>query len=100
MEAQTSADVVDRSVIGDLIALVETRIAVCVASVVIRAMCVHLLVGTQVLGLLRWNPLSPRKREKFNTCEHCHFATFLDFRWTLCLFATTLISRLTNLVTC
>ena len=71
MEAQTSADVVDRSVIGDLIALVETRIAVSVASVVIRAMCVDLLVGTQVFGLLRWNPLSPRKKEKFNTCGLC-----------------------------
>ena len=49
--------------IDDLIALVETRIAVSVAFVVIRAMCVDLLVGTQVLGLLRWNPLSPRRRE-------------------------------------
>ena len=35
VEAQTSAIVVDRSVIDDLIALVETRIAASVASVVI-----------------------------------------------------------------
>ena len=35
VEAQTSAIVVDRSVIDDLIALVETRIAESVASVVI-----------------------------------------------------------------
>lgn len=35
VEAQTSAIVVDRSVIDDLIALVETRIASSVASVVI-----------------------------------------------------------------
>ena len=34
-ETQTSAIVVDRSVIDDLIALVETRVAACVASVVI-----------------------------------------------------------------
>ena len=30
---------------------------------VICVMCVDLLVGTQVLGLLRWNPLSLRKKE-------------------------------------
>ena len=47
-----------------------------------------------------WNPLSLRRREKFNTCGHCQFATFLESRWTLCLFATTPISRLTNLETC
>ena len=35
VETQTSAIVVDRSVIDDLIALVETRVAVSVASVVI-----------------------------------------------------------------
>ena len=35
MEAQTSAIVVDRSVIDDLIALVETRIAASVTNVVI-----------------------------------------------------------------
>ena len=35
MEAQTSAFVVDRSVIDDMIALVETRVAASVASVVI-----------------------------------------------------------------
>ena len=35
VEAQTSAIVVDRSVIDDLIALVETRVAASVASVVI-----------------------------------------------------------------
>ena len=35
VEAQTGAIVVDRSVIDDLIALVETRVAVSVASVVI-----------------------------------------------------------------
>ena len=35
VEAQTSAIVVDRSVIDDLIALIETRIAASVASVVI-----------------------------------------------------------------
>ena len=35
VEAQTSAVVVDRSVIDDLIALVETRVAASVASVVI-----------------------------------------------------------------
>ena len=44
-------------------------------------MCVDLLVGTQVLGLLRWNPLSRRTRgEKFNTCGHCQSVIFLDFR--------------------
>ena len=60
-------------------------------------MCVDLLVGPQVLGLLRWDPLSLRReREKFNTCGHCRFATFLKSRLTLCLFATTLISRLAN----
>ena len=47
----------------------------------------------QVLGLLRWNPPSLRRREKFNTCGHCQSVTFLDSRWTLCLFATPLISR-------
>ena len=46
VETQTSAIVVDRSVIDDLIALVETRVAVSVASVDIRAMCVDLLVRT------------------------------------------------------
>ena len=35
VEAQTGAIVVDKSVIDDLIALVETRVAVSVASVVI-----------------------------------------------------------------
>ena len=35
VEAQTSAVIVDRSVIDDLIALVETRVAASVASVVI-----------------------------------------------------------------
>ena len=30
-------------------------------------MCVDLLVGTQVLGLLRRNPLSLSRREEFNT---------------------------------
>ena len=35
VEAQTSAVVVDKSVIDDLIALVETRVAASVASVVI-----------------------------------------------------------------
>ena len=99
VETQTSAIVVDRSVIDDLIALVETRVAASVASVDIRAMCVDLLVGTQVLGLSRRNPLSLR-RKKFNTCGHCQSATFLDSRWTFSLFATTPISRLTNLETC
>ena len=65
LEALTSAIVVDKSVIDDLIALVETRIAASVASVV--AKCVDLLVGTQMLGLLRWNPLSLRRKEKYNT---------------------------------
>ena len=62
MEAQTSAIVVDRSVIDHLIALVDTRIAASVASVVIWAMGVDLLVGTQVLGLSKRNPLSLRRR--------------------------------------
>ena len=52
-------------------------------------MCVDHLVGTQVLGLLKRNPLSLRRRKKFNTCAHCQSVTFLDSRWTLCLFATT-----------
>ena len=68
VEAKTSAIVVDKSVIDDLIAPVETRVAASVESVVISAMCVDLLVGTQVLGLSKRNPLSPRRREKFNTC--------------------------------
>ena len=55
VEAQTSAIVVDKSVIDDLVALVETIVAASVASVVIRAMCVDLLVGTQMHGLLRWS---------------------------------------------
>ena len=63
VEAQTSAIVVDRSVIDDLIALVETRIAASVANVVISAKCVDLLLGMKMLGLLRWNSLSPRRRE-------------------------------------
>ena len=46
------------------------------------------------------NPLSLRRREKFNTCGHCQSVIFLDSRWTLCLFPTTPMSRLTNLVTC
>ena len=79
---------------------VDTRVAASVASVLIRAKLVDLLVGTQMLGLLRWNPLSQRRREKFNTCGHGQSMTFLDSSWTLCLFATTPISRLTNLVTC
>ena len=80
VEAQTIAIVVDRSVIDDLIAIVETRIAASLVSVVIFCgMCVDLLVGTQVLGLLGWNPLRWR-REKFNTCGHCQSVTFLDFR--------------------
>ena len=49
-------------------------------------MCVDLLVGTQVLGLLKRNL---RRRKKFNTCAHCQSVIFLDSRWTLCLFATT-----------
>ena len=56
-------------------------------------MCVDLLVGTQMLGLLRWNPLSLRRKEKFNTCRHCQSVIFLDSRWTLCLFATTLLNK-------
>ena len=71
VEAQTDAIVVDRSVIDDLTALVETRVAASVA-----------------------------RKEKFNTCGHCQSMILLDSRWTLCLFATTPISRLTNLVTC
>ena len=35
--------------------LVDTRVAASVASVLIRAKLVDLLVGTQMLGLLRWN---------------------------------------------
>ena len=31
-----------------------------------------------MLGLSRRNPLSLRRREKFNTCGHCQFATLLD----------------------
>ena len=55
-------------------------------------MCVDLLVRTQVFWLLSWNPLSLRRREKFNTCGHCQSATFLGSLWTLCLFGTTPIS--------
>ena len=45
-------------------------------------------------------PAEPEEeREEFNTCGHCQSVIFLDSRWTLCLFATTLISHLTNLVT-
>ena len=33
-------------------------------------------------------PAEPEE-EKFNTCGHCQFATFLESRWTFCLFATT-----------
>ena len=97
VEAQTSAVVVDRSVIDDLIALVEKRVPASVASVVIGAKCVDFLVGTHMLGLLRWNPMSLWRKEKFNTCGHCQSMTFLDSRWTLCLFATSPISCLTNL---
>ena len=43
---------------------------------------------------------SLRRKEKFNTCGHFQSAMSLEFRWTFCRFATTLISRLTNLVTC
>ena len=42
-----------------------------------------------MLGLLRWNPLSLRWKEKFNTCGHCQSVTLLDSGWTLSLFATT-----------
>ena len=42
-----------------------------------------------MLGLLRWNPLSLRRKEKFNTCGRCQSMFLLDSRWTLCLFATT-----------
>ena len=56
-----------------------------------RAECVDLLVGTQVLGLSR-----ARNSTRVGTVE---FATFLESRLTLCLFATTLISRLANLET-
>ena len=51
--------------------------------------CVDLLVGTQMLGLLVWNPLSLKRRENS-----------LDSHWTLSLFATSPISRLTNLAIC
>ena len=81
VETQTSDTVVDRSVIDDLTVLVETKVAVPAASVDILAKCVDLLVGTQVLGLLRRNPLNLKRREKFNTCGHCGFATFLESRW-------------------
>ena len=47
---------VDRSVFDDQIALVATRVAASVAKVVIWAKCVDLLVGTQMLGLMKWNP--------------------------------------------
>ena len=50
-----------------------------------------------MLGLLWWNSLSLRREEKFNTCRHCQSMILLDFRWTICLFATTPISRLMNL---
>ena len=45
-----------------------------------------------MLGLSRRNPLSLKRSEKFNTCGHCQFATFLASRLTLYRFATTLIS--------
>ena len=32
-----------------------------------------------MLGLLRWNPLSLRRREKFNTCGHCQSTTTSGF---------------------
>ena len=44
-------------------------------------------------------PAEPEEeREKFNTCGHCQSMTLLDSRWTLCLFSTTPISRLTKMV--
>ena len=66
-------------------------------SVVTWAMSVDLLVGTQVLGLSRRNPLGKRNSTCVGTVSLRHF---LDSRWTFCLFATTPISRLTKLVTC
>ena len=45
-------------------------------------------------------PAGPEEEEKCNTCGHCQFATFLESRWTFCLFPTTAISRLTNLESC
>ena len=56
----------------------------------------------KLLGLLRWNPLSLRWKEKFNTCGHCQSVCDITGFWVgrfLC-FATTPIYRLTNPVTC
>ena len=76
VETQTSAIFFfDKSVIDDLIALVEMKVAVSVTDV-------DILVEAQVLGLSRWNPLSLKRRETSNTCGHCQFATLLESRWT------------------
>ena len=40
--------------------------------------------GNANARLSRRNPLSLRRREKFNTCGRCQFATFLKSRWTFC----------------
>ena len=59
-------------------------------------MCVDLLVGTRARAV----EAEPAEPEEESTCGHCHSVIFLDSRRTLCLFATTPNSRLTNLVTC
>ena len=59
----------------------------------IRAKCVDFLVGTQMLGLLRWSPLSLRRTKistRVGTVSLRCFWTSVG-RFVLCLFATTLI---------
>ena len=59
----------------------------------IRAKCVDFLVGTQMLGLLRWSPLRKKISTRVGTVSLRCFWTSVG-RFVLCLFATTLISFL------
>ena len=73
VETQTGAIVVDRSVIDDLIALVETRVAsLCGKRGHLSQVC------RSSSGNASVRAVEVEEREKPNTCGHCQFATFLD----------------------
>ena len=82
-----------------LTALVGTRVAVCGKRAHVSHVC-RSSGGNVSARAVEAEPMSLRRREKFNTCGHCQFATFPEFLWTFCMYATSPISRLTNLGTC
>ena len=98
VETQTSAIVVDWWVIDDLIALVETKVAVPLAK---RGHLSRSSGGNASARAVEVEPAEAEvEREIQHVCGHCRFATILESRLTFCRFATTLISCLTSMETC